>query len=164
MRRIVGAALLGIGASVAYVGLLGLLEIHAEAIRSGARVDLSNQIVALSEPALPILQYTAISLVGALAAFCAIRLSRASRWREALAGCLSAVVTVSLLIWIAWQMASEFVGTPLAFAPAWKGWIQVGGQSAAVLLVVALLVYSVVLIASGPWAVRAEMRQVSSSD
>lgn len=146
----------GVASGTCYVTVVGLLAIQAAAVRAGARVDLSNQLIALADPSFPALQYVAVGSVGALVAIVAIRIQRWVPRGIAATGCVVALLTLALLIAISWRIGHGYIGKSMAFAPGWQGWIQFGGQNPAVFVVSGLLVFSLVELALDSRSGRAE--------
>lgn len=132
-------AVLGVVLGGTYVLASGILGIQAEAARSGATVNLRNELTAITDPGTPIPQLAAAALIGAVVWF----VVTAGRRREVRIARVLGFALASLAL-IAWALvveeSQEFGGPP--WAPGYLGWVQVGGQYGGVHLLTVLMVAS----------------------
>lgn len=137
----------GLIVGLCFVLLTGILTIQAVASRSGAVVNLNNEVVAVQSPTIPFMQWLAIAVLGALTFFV---MSVYLRDRSALVsyGATTgfAVASIALFAWSLRVTGDAPPGTDVAAtALGWEGWIQEGGTSPAVHVVIMLTIGAAVL-------------------
>ena len=137
------AAWTGVGFVVGagYVLLVGMLSVHTSGALAGAVYDWNNELVEVASPSSPIFSTLASALLGGLVfygiAVAPRRSSPAVRRSVTLGFALS---TIAAVIW-AFSKALEVSpdGVPsVGIALGWEGWLEQGGTSPAVHLVVVL--------------------------
>lgn len=133
--------LTGLLVSLVYVSAVGLLTIRAIGARDGAVFDLTNTLVATTEPHVPYVEMFSIAIMGLLVAFTffvgTVKLPLLDRL--AYSGGFS-VGTAALVLY-------SFVGLDVSRAnttivgdglEGWRGWIYKAGSDSSVHLVLAL--------------------------
>src|SRR6218665_4011960 len=85
-----------------YVALAGILEIQISGSLAGGVYDLNNMIVAVSEPAIPYLQYVSLAVLSAVILVFVLRRTSDRSRVAALAG-----FSVGTLAMIAWGLALQ---------------------------------------------------------
>lgn len=132
-------AVVGVAAGAGYVLVSGLLGIQAEAARSGATVNLRNELTGITEPGTPIPQLAAAALIGVVVWF----VVTAGQRREVRIARVLGFALASLAL-VAWALVVQESQTPgeLPWAPGALGWVQVGGQYGGVHLLTLLTVAS----------------------
>lgn len=123
--RIFFGFLSGAAIAIVHVLLVGISSIQASGSRSGAVYDLSNIVVAVTEPRLPIL--SSVSIV-ALSALCvAVIVTRVSRFSVGVRRGVR--IGYSVLGLIAVVMAYIMMDVPPeGFLEGWRGWLAEGGS------------------------------------
>ena len=137
------------------VAISGMLSIQAAGSLDGGVFGISNELVAVQSPALPVLQYIGMASSAVLALLgVEIVPSRASFLSPGASriGCLVAIG--ALIVWSMIITQEVFVEASVREPPrAWlEGWVQYGGSESSVHLVVVLLLLTAVM--GGLWAGR----------
>lgn len=134
MRTVLAVAL-GSLTSLAYVVIVGMLEVRAIGAEAGAVYDLSNNVVGITRPQVPLLPLLAVAALAAFVIYVlAFGLERSS-FQVRLGGlvgfCLGGLV---LVIWefIAWSTRFDDPDALPGVAQGIRGWVEKGGQSSAV--------------------------------
>lgn len=133
--------LAGLLVSLVYAPAVGLLTIRAIGARDGAVFDLTNALVAITEPHVPYVEMISIAIMGLLVTFVLLVGTVKLRLRDRLAfsGGFS-VGTAALVLY-------SFVGLDVSRANTsivegglvgWRGWIYKAGSDSSVHLVLAL--------------------------
>lgn len=139
--RISALVLAGLLVSLVYVLAVGLLTIRAIGARDGAVFDLTNALVAITEPHVPFVEMISIALMGLLMMYVLFFGTRKQQLsdRLAMSGGFS-VGTAALVLY-------SFVGLDVSRANTsivegglvgWRGWIYKAGSDSSVHLVLAL--------------------------
>lgn len=142
MRR-AAAVLIGALGGAAFVLVVGVLEIHATGARAGAVYDLRNVVVGITQPAVPWLQLAAIALLSASIVLLGVLTLRKGSQRLT-AVCIASFVLVCLVL-IGWAMVAlsqevDASRVSSGVAEGVRGWVEKGGQHAAVHVVVLVAV------------------------
>lgn len=143
-------ALVGAIAGAVYVLVVGVLEIHSIGARAGAVYDLNNVVVGITRPGVPWLQLVAIALVSASILYVGAFELRGIPQRPATAGVVSFVaVCLASIGWALVELSQSLVdgGAQSGVSEGLRGWIEKGGQHAAV-HVVALFGLGILLLRS----------------
>lgn len=145
---LLGWFLLGVIVSVGYIVISGLLAIQIIGGQSGAQFDLSNRIVAVSQPTIPILRYCALAALGVLViSVVSPALSaggeRGPR-RELAIGFFLGAASLTVLAFTLSDPATGLGGVmDVGVLPGIEGWIQKGGRIASTHVVVAYIGFRV---------------------
>lgn len=139
LARGLGGVLVG----AVYVVLAGLLSIQVIAMQSGAVIDLTNSVVAITSPQLPVLPMLALAALSMLMVYFLATGAQGFRKRRvaflAGFGAATLLLVVSSFLFAA-RRAVEVGALSQGLAYGWKGWIEEGGQNSAVHLVLFLSV------------------------
>lgn len=118
-----------------YVLVVGVLSIQAKGQRVGAVFDLSNSVVEVTTARQPIVPMLAVAAVSALVMYALVfgARRRARSDRLALVGGFS-VVVLALVVTALQAPVLRIIepGIPLGESVAWRGWVDEGGVSPAV--------------------------------
>jgi len=134
-------AIAGAALGTAYVLLAGLLNIKIIGSRDGAVFDLNNELVSITEPRIPGLAMFAAALLSGLV-FYVIVVGFAKRAVLARVSAATGFVVVALTL-VVWSFtitsdAAPYAASSVGIALGWEGWLQEGGPSQAVHLVIVL--------------------------
>lgn len=144
-------ALAGLIGSVVFVTVNGFLSIQVSGIRAGAIYDLSNKVVAVAPPRLPILQLAAAAALYGLTMYVLLLAVRTLDGSSRLAY-LAAYAVGSVLLIAAGMMLVVGAGPAestliTGVAEGWRGWLARGGMDPAVHAVTVLAVGAVLVTA-----------------
>ncbi|MGP5397816.1 hypothetical protein [Arthrobacter rhombi] len=140
--RIAILTLAGLLASLIYTLAVGLLTVQAIGARDGAAFDLTNTVVAITEPHLPYIQMIAIALMGLLVAYVLLFGTRKQQLldRLAMSGGFS-VGTAVLVVYsfVGLEVSRANISVVEAGLAGWKGWIYKAGSDSSVHFLLALI-------------------------
>lgn len=142
--------LVGAIAGAVYVLVVGVLEIHSIGARAGAVYDLNNVVVGITRPGVPWLQLVGIAVLSAGILYVGAFELREIPQRPATAGVASFVaVCLAAIGWALMELSQSLVdgGVRSKVSEGLHGWIEKGGQHAAV-HVVALFGLGILLLRS----------------
>lgn len=145
-------AFLGVAVGVVFVVIVGVLSIQVIGRRAGMVFGLDNVPVGLTVPQVPFVPMLAIAAVSTLVMYSLTRLVRRNSRRSRVAFVAGFSVSTALLILLAFGIAPG-VDTPRGELPlgvlaGWRGWIQEGGASPAVHVLLFLAIGSLWLYPS----------------
>ena len=140
----------------------GMLSIRASGLLNGGVYEISNDLIVVQPPVLPILTFLGIVLCAAVALLCVEFLSSRIGFLSPAAsriGCL--VVLTGLIGWSAFITHEVYIEAAVREPPrAWlEGWVQYGGMESSVHLVGVLLLLTTVT--GGLWARRRRTPRVN---
>lgn len=141
----------GLVAGVAYVLLAGILEVQITGSLEGGVYNLNNEIVAVTQPNIPFLQYASLAVLSAVILLVATRSVATERLprRIALLGGF-AVAVIILIVWgfvLQGAAMAETGGVREGLPSGLPGWILKGGLSVVVHAVGLIAVTSAVFTA-----------------
>jgi hypothetical protein len=122
--------------SLTFVTVSGLLSIQISGVRAGAVYDLSNKVVAVAPPRLPILQMAAAAALYGLTMYGLLlgvrKLHRSSRLAFLAAYAVGSVLLIAagIVLVVGAGPAESTLITGLA--EGWQGWLARGGMDPAV--------------------------------
>lgn len=124
------------------VAIIGVMSAQAVALEGGAVLSLNNEVVGVTDPHLPILQFAAIASSGALISYM-LTLGVAAwprgRRHSLLIGFCITVGALSVLgLYLAAARDEAAGGISVGFARGWQGWIEEGATNSAVHLLLIL--------------------------
>lgn len=134
----------------AFVILVGALTVQVIGLQAGAVFDLSNTVVAVTEPRHPVWPSVAIAVLGVLVMVALVAGGRRGG-RPALVGGF-VVATAALVVWGFALMVDRDSGgeQTVGVLAGWAGWVEKGGLSPAVHVVLLLALASLWLGARRP--------------
>lgn len=146
----------------AFVILVGALTVQVIGLQAGAVFDLSNTVVAVTEPRHPVWPSVAIAVLGVLVMVALVAGGRRGG-RPALVGGF-VVATAALVVWgFALMVDRNSAGEQtVGVLAGWTGWVEKGGLSPAV-HVVLLLALASLWLGAGRSADQAATSGLSSS-
>ncbi|WP_353707379.1 hypothetical protein ABRQ22_15515 [Cellulosimicrobium sp. ES-005] len=132
----------GSALGILIVVVVGVMSAQAVGLEGGAVLSLNNEVVGVTSPRLPILQFAAIASSCALIAY-ALTLGVAGRPREQrhlfLSGfCIAVGALIALGVYFAAARDEAAGGISVGFASGWQGWIEEGAMNSAVHLLLVL--------------------------
>lgn len=138
-------AICGAVAGALYVVVVGLLSVQVIGLQAGAVFDLSNTVVGITEPQMPIWPLLAIVILSALVIIGLVVLAGATS-RSATVW-LVAGFSLAAAAFVAWAFAlmvgrDSGAEQTVGVLHGWVGWVEKGGLNSAVHLVIALAVAS----------------------
>lgn len=130
------------------VATTGMLSIQAIGLRDGAVFSMSNRLIAVQSPALPVFQYLGIVSCSILALVCIEAVPSMTRFLVRPAsriGCL--IMMASLITWSLVLSHGAFVAAAERRPPhEWiEGWVQYGGVESSVHLVLVVLLLGLIM-------------------
>lgn len=130
----------GASLGISFVLITGALSVQVIGNEAGAAFDLSNTVVGIVAPRLPILPSLAIAALAALLiALLSFQLWRGGKSAQWFVISFS-TSTLALICW-AFYLTSGRIdggGVPVGVLKGWKGWLEEGGRNPATHLVVLL--------------------------
>ena len=124
----------GVFLGVSYVLITGVLSIQVIGNETGAAFDLSNTVVGVVAPRLPVLPSLAIAALAVamvwLVSFASRRASKSARW-------FVVSFSASTLVLVCWSFYLASGGriyggdTPAGVLTGWEGWVEEGGRNPA---------------------------------
>lgn len=133
----------GIAAGVILVFGVGILTIQRIGLKGGAVFDLHGELVAVTEPGPGLLQLLAIAVGSALVAFgLTVGVGSRSRLARLLVRGSFAATTTLLIATSLSLLAGDYTQKSLTtgITPGWNGWIEEGGSTSVVHLVLLVVV------------------------
>lgn len=136
-------ALSGVCVAFLYVALTGLLGVQESARRSGAIVNLNNEVVGIAPPSVPVAQLVAIAILGVATFWLLVIAPRRQVLAIRTVFALSfSVATLAMVVWSYASMGALQQG----YGYQISGWIEQGGTmnvtQLLALLVAAAIVYA----------------------
>ncbi|MGV8858828.1 hypothetical protein [Rhodoglobus sp.] len=133
----------GIATGAVFVLVAGLLTIQASGLAAGAQYALNNSLASIITPRVPYLMMGALAVLSAAVVFSltvAMR-NRSAVSRMAFTSGFSAATLLLIIASFAFAATGMTPETPMiGVAPGWQGWLNRGGSSSAVHLVLLLSV------------------------
>ncbi|QAV71178.1 hypothetical protein ESZ53_12450 [Salinibacterium sp. UTAS2018] len=143
MTKSVMWAICGAASGAVFVFVAGILTIQASGLAAGAQYALNNSVQSIITPRVPYLMMGALALLGLAATF-ALTVAMRHRSRASQLAFIGSFSTATLLLVIASFALGATGMTPetpmIGVAPGWQGWLNRGGSSSAVHLVLLLAV------------------------
>lgn len=150
----------GLAFSLIVVMTTGILTIQSIGVADGAIINLNNEVVAIANPRVPVLQFAAIAVLAVLAVY--LVAFGTWRWEKSTRVCLTLGFVVGLAVSTAWALMSLSQNPApgeYAIAPGWQGWIEQGGENSAVHIILLISIASIWL----PRFTKTEVKQDASS-
>jgi hypothetical protein len=143
----------GAATGVVFVFVAGLVTIQARGIAAGAQYDLNNSLALIITPRVPYLMMSALALLSTAVIFAlavAMR-KRSTISRLTFTGSFSVATLLLIIASFAFAATGRTPETPMiGIAPGWQGWLNHGGSSSAVHLVLLLAVGLLWMHSRGP--------------
>jgi len=136
-----------------FVLVAGIFTIQALGLAAGAQYDLDNSLASFTPPRVPFLMMCALAVLSAVVIFAlTVAMRKRSRIsRMAFTGGFSVATLLLIVLSFAFAATGRTPETPMiGVAPGWQGWLNHGGSSSAVHLVLLLAVGSLWMHSSSP--------------
>jgi hypothetical protein len=143
---VVSWSICGMALSGVLVFVTGFLGVQAAGQQLGAVLDLNNTVVAVTSPRVPFLTMFAMAALGAAVLYVLTLGARSSGRGSRLAIVVAfALATLLLVVWSFLISSSQGLGndSSLVVSPGWKGWLEKGGVSPVVHLMIVVSVGSI---------------------
>lgn len=144
MRNLV-ATVSGAVAGVAYVAIVGLLSVQIIGLEAGAVLDLSNTVVGITDPQVPIWPLLAIVVLSALVVLGLVVVRGVVSQRAG--KLLTAGLALGIAALVVWAFALTFgrgsgADQTVGVLHGWPGWVEKGGLNSATHLTLFLVIAS----------------------
>jgi len=143
----------GIAVGAVFVLVAGILTIQALGLAAGGQYDLSSSVISFIPRRVPYLLMCALAVLSAVVIFAltvAMR-NRSKIVRMAFTGGFTVATLTLIVLSFVFAATGRTPETPMiGVAPGWQGWLNHGGSSSAVHLVVLLAVGSLWMRSSSP--------------